>query len=164
MDSRTRTITKSSSSCSSSSISNVSGGVEITEIIPKGRSVSGRTWKTSVQKRASSLIKTKINNQSTTWETKTAEKNTRQLALQLEKEMRDTKKAGIIEKKERRLLNEKRRAENEYNTIKNAAQNLNSNKLKSTLKAMSKKQLRQIKKTRINTKTGVVEYVPMFTK
>ena len=31
-------------------------------------------------------------------------------------------------------------------------------------KAMSKKQLRQIKKTRLNTKTGAVEYVGAYAK
>jgi hypothetical protein len=40
-----------------------------------------------------------------------------------------------------------------------AAQTLNATKVGLTLKALSKKQLRQIKKTRLNTKTGVVEYV-----
>ena len=32
------------------------------------------------------------------------------------------------------------------------------------MKAMNKKQLRQIKKTRMNTKTGVLEYVPAYAK
>jgi hypothetical protein len=39
-------------------------------------------------------------------------------------------------------------------------QRLNTEKLSTTLKTMSKKQLRQVKKTRVNATTGVVEFVP----
>ena len=130
----------------------------------KGRNVSGRSWKVKPQKRASSLIKTKANNHSTTWEAKVVERNSRQLFKELEKELKETKRQEIVLRKERRLENEKRRAENEYKTVQKAAQNLNINRLGTTLKALSKKQLRQIKKTRMNTKTGVIENVPMYAK
>jgi Cgr1 family len=136
-----------------------------TKNVPKGRNVSGRSWKTSVQKRASSLVTTKINNRTTSWETKIAEKQLKQQIQQLQKEMAEQKRADILLKRERRLENEKRRAENEYKNIQNASRNvqsLNTAKLRTTLKAMSKKQLRQVKKSQVNTKTGVVEYVPLY--
>jgi hypothetical protein len=56
--------------------------------------------------------------------------------------------------------------ENEY---KQAMQNgklqvLNVKKLGTTMKNMNKKQLRQIKKSRMNSKTGVVEFVGAYEK
>lgn len=69
-------------------------------------------------------------------------------------------------KHQNRLDNEKRRMENEY---KQAMQNgklqvLNVKKLGTTMKNMNKKQLRQIKKSRMNSKTGVVEFVGAYEK
>jgi rRNA-processing protein CGR1 len=130
----------------------------------KGRNVSGRTWKTRPQKRASSLIKTPFNNLSSTWETKLAEKRARQEAAALQKELKEQKRQEAILKKERRLENEKRRAENEFKAVQKSVQSLNHDKVGVTLKAMSKKQLRQIKKTRMNQKTGVVEFVSAYAK
>jgi hypothetical protein len=128
----------------------------------KGRNASGRSWKVRPQKRASSLVVTKVNNRSTSWEKKTAELLARKQALELQQEMKDATRTRAIEKKERRLENERRRAENEFKAT--SAQVLNSNKARLTLKSMNKKQLRQVKKTRLNVKTGVVEYVPLFSK
>ncbi len=56
--------------------------------------------------------------------------------------------------------------ENEY---KQAMQNgklqvLNVKKLGTTMKNMNKKQLRQIKKSRMNSKTGVLEFVGAYEK
>ena len=132
--------------------------------ITKGQNVSGRSWKTTPQKRASSLVKTKKNNLVSTWEQKQAERLQRQESLMLQKELKETKRQEAIAKKERRLENEKRRAENEFKVIQKSAQALNLNKVGTTLKAMSKKQLRLVKKTRMNQKTGVVEYVPAYAK
>ena len=130
----------------------------------KGRNVSGRSWKVKPQKRATSLIKTTFNNQSKSWERRQQERVLKQQAKELQQELRDERKNAKILKKERRLENEKRRAENEYQNQLKFAQTLNLNKVDSKLKAMSKKQLRQIKKTRINPKTGVTEFVPAYTK
>ena len=80
------------------------------------------------------------------------------------KKLSEKKRLEAIEKKERRLENERRRQENEFRNAQQSAQTLNYGKVGSTLKAMSKKQLRQVKKTRMNTKTGVVEYVPAYSK
>lgn len=130
----------------------------------KGRNVSGRSWKTRPQKRASSLVKTKTNNLSCDWKTRRDAQRQRQEAAEMEKEMKEEKRQEALLRKERRLENEKRRAENEYNNIQKSVQTLNYDKVGSTLKAMSKKQLRQIKKTRLNPKTGVVEYVSAYAK
>jgi Cgr1 family len=135
-----------------------------TNVSVKGQNASGRHWKTKPQKRASSLFKTKTNNLVTTWDQKQADRHIRQEAIKLQSELKEVKKKEAIEKRERRLENEKRRAENEYKVIQKSAQALNLSRVGTTLKAMSKKQLRQVKKTRMNQKTGVVEFVPAFAK
>lgn len=131
---------------------------------PKGRNVSGRSWKTRTQRRASSLVtQTKANNRSSSWEKKTAERKARTAVMEREKEMKEDRRQAVIAKKERRLEQEKKRAENEFNNAQKASQKLGKNAdLK--MKAMSKKQLRQIKKTRMNVKTGAVEYVSAYAK
>lgn len=134
------------------------------EVPKKGRSVSGRSWKVRQQKRASTLIKTKTNNLVKSFEERQKEKLARKEALELQAELREERRQSKNLKKERRLENEKRRAENEFKQSQKSAKQLNLGKLSSTLKAMSKKQLRQVKKTRLNTKTGVVEYVPAYSK
>jgi hypothetical protein len=130
----------------------------------KGRNVSGRGWKVRPQKRASHLIKTVVNNQTKTWEARQADKLNRQEALALQKEMGEQKRQACIDKRERREENERRRAENEFQSSNKGVQTLNAGKLSSTLKSMSKKQLRQIKKTRVNNKTGAVEFVSAYAK
>jgi len=132
--------------------------------VPQGRNASGRNWKLRPQTRASSLLtKTPQNAKSTTWEKKMKEKELRRAILEKEKEMKEEKKQGILEKKERRLQNEKRRMENEFKVASSSAQRLGKNS-DFKLKAMNKKQLRQIKKTRMNTKTGTIEYVSAYAK
>ena len=59
---------------------------------------------------------------------------------------------------------ERRRAENEFKNASRQAQTMNNKYVGLKMKAMNKKQLRQIKKTRMNVKTGVVEYVPAYAK
>lgn len=137
---------------------------ETTIDVSKGRNVSGRGWKTQPQKRASSLIKTAFNNQSTSWAKKVAERTNRREAAALQSELREQKRQSAIQKKARRLENETRRAENEFRAVQKSVQSLNHSKIGVTLKAMSKKQLRQVKKTRMNQKTGVVEYVSAYAK
>ena len=134
------------------------------QVPTKGRNKSGRSWKVRPQKRASSLIKTKANNQTKTWERRQQEKQARKEALELQAELREERRQAKVQKKERQLENERRRAENEFKNAQKFAKELNVGRLSHTLKAMSKKQLRQIKKTRLNTKTGVVEYVPAYSK
>ena len=131
---------------------------------PKGRNASGRSWKVRPQKRASSLVKTRLNNQTKSFEERQALKRARQETLALQQEMAEERKVAALAKKERRLENEKRRAENAYKNAQKSIQTLNVDKVGTTLKAMSKKQLRQIKKTRLNPKTGVVEFVSPYAK
>jgi hypothetical protein len=77
--------------------------------------------------------------------------------------LKEEKRKSILEKKDRRLENERRRMENEFKVASRSAQRLGKNAdLK--LKAMNKKQLRQIKKTRMNTKTGAIEFVSAYAK
>ena len=131
----------------------------------KGRNVSGRSWKLRPQKRASSLITSnRANNRSKSWEVKKAERNLRMEVKTIQLEMIEQHKQQKREKKERRLENERRRMENEYKQAKASLQTLNVNKVGLTLKAMNKKQLRQIKKSRMNTKMGVVEFVGAYAK
>lgn len=134
------------------------------EVPTKGRNASGRSWKVRPQKRASTLIKTKTNNLTKTFEERLQEKQLRKTTLELQSELREERRLTKVQKKERRLENERRRAENEFKQAQKSARELNIGKLPSTLKAMSKKQLRQVKKTRLNPKTGVVEYVPAYSK
>ena len=131
--------------------------------ILKGRNVSGRDWKPQ-QSRASNLItKTPQNNASKSWERRKAERAARKDLLERERELKEEKRQAAIEKKERRLEQEKRRMENEFRAASRSAQMLGKNAdLK--MKSMNKKQLRQIKKTRINTKTGAIEYVSAYAK
>ncbi|KAL7580156.1 hypothetical protein ACA910_012911 [Epithemia clementina (nom. ined.)] len=131
----------------------------------KGRNVSGRTWKLrSQQQRATALVNTKKNNRSKPWQDRLEQKRLRQETLALQKELQESKRQEALLKKERRLENERRRAENEYNNVKKSIQTLNYDTANLKLKAMSKKKLRQIKKTRLNPKTGVVEFVSPYAK
>lgn len=129
--------------------------------IQKGRNVSGRSWKVAPQKRATTI---KVKPRLVSWEEKQQQKQQLKEIKELQQEMGETRKQEILLKKERRLENEKRRAENEFKAMQRTAKVLNVNKIGKTLKAMSKKQLRVIKKTRINNKTGVVEYVSAYAK
>jgi rRNA-processing protein CGR1 len=132
--------------------------------VPKGRNVSGRSWKLRAQKRATSLItKTIQNGRSTTWEKKMKEKERKRALQERERQMKEEKRQQILAKKERRLENEKRRMENEFKVASNSAQTLGKN-ADIKLKAMNKKQLRQIKKTRMNTKTGAIEFVSAYKR
>ena len=130
----------------------------------KGQNVSGRSWKIRPQKRGTSLKRNILTHQSKTWEQRQAGKIARQEALQLQNELREERRQEKILKRERRLEQEKRRMDNEFQQASKSAKQLNLDKLKTTLKSMSKKQLRQVKKTRINPKTGVAEFVPAYSK
>jgi hypothetical protein len=129
-----------------------------------GQNVSGRKWKVRTQKRASSLVTTSVNNNTKTWEARQQVRLQRQEALALQEELKQQRILALREKRERREENETRRSEKEFASASRNVQTLNINKLGSTLKSLSKKQLRQIKKTRVNSKTGAVEYVSAYAK
>lgn len=139
--------------------------LRLTEPTPwQGRNVSGRSWKIRPRKRASCLVKTSVNNQTKEWAERQKERLARKEAKELQETLKEETKERVLAKKERRLENERRRAENQLKQMEQSVQTLNMKKVGITLKAMSKKQLRQVKKTRMNTKTGVVEYVPAYAK
>jgi rRNA-processing protein CGR1 len=146
-------------------ILNTSSAPSIKAHAAKGRNTSGRSWKLRPQKRASSLItKNRANNRSKSWETKQQERNLSLEIKSAQQTMIEERIQAKRDKRGRRLENERRRMENEYNNAKKSTQVLNHKKLSNTMKKMNKKQLRQIKKTRMNTKTGVVEFVGAYEK
>jgi hypothetical protein len=140
------------------------GKVEKHLTLKAGQNVSGRKWKVRAQKRASSLVHTSVNNHTKTWESRQAERLARQEALALQEELKQQRILALREKRERRQENETRRSAKEFQSASRNVQTLNIHKLGSTLKSLSKKQLRQIKKTRVNSKTGAVEYVSAYAK
>ena len=96
------------------------------------------------------------------WEAKEAERLRKKEIKAKEAEMKIASRQAILDKVERRKEQERRRAENEYKSMQ--LQHMNTGTLGNKMKTMSKKQLRQIKKTRMNSKTGVVELVSAFEK
>ena len=133
--------------------------------VAKGRSVSGRsTYRLRPQKRASSLVTKSNKALSKSWDEKEAQRL-------LKKEVKEAQSIMITErieakrlKRQNRLDNEKRRMDNEYRNAKKSMQTLNAGRLGTTMRNMNKKQLRQIKKSRMNSKTGVVEFVGAYEK
>ncbi|RLN47512.1 hypothetical protein BBJ29_000626 [Phytophthora kernoviae] len=125
---------------------------------PRGRPVSGRTWK-KVQKTrfsAQGFKGTKV--LSTTWEEKMLKRTKLKELKDLQAEIKTRRQGERDAKRQAREEKEKRRKENE---LKSAAVQVISRTHR--LKTMSKKQLRNIKKTIVN-KQGVVEYVPIYSK
>jgi hypothetical protein len=132
----------------------------------KGRSVSGRSsYRLRPQKRASSLVTSnRANAASKKW---AAKEEARRLAGEVRSAQAEMVRERIDAKREKRqraLDNERRRMENEYNNARRNMQVLNAGRLGKTLKSMNKKQLRQVKKSRMNSKTGVVEFVGAYEK
>ncbi|CEG38820.1 Predicted coiled-coil protein [Plasmopara halstedii] len=125
---------------------------------PRGRPVSGRVWKKVQKTRFStqSLKGSKV--LSTTWEEKMLQRSKLKNLKELQTEIKMRRQAEKDAKRQAREEKEKRRKENE---LKSAAVQVISRTHR--LKTMSKKQLRNIKKTIVN-KHGVVEYVPVYSK
>ncbi|RLN71019.1 hypothetical protein BBJ28_00013991 [Nothophytophthora sp. Chile5] len=124
---------------------------------PRGRPVSGRVWKKVQKTRFSSqgFKGTKV--LSTTWEEKLLKRSKLKDLKELQAEIKARHQAERDAKRQAREDKEKRRKENE---LKSAAVQISRTH---RLKTMSKKQLRNIKKTIVN-KQGVVEYVPVYSK
>ena len=129
---------------------------DTTVVIPEGKPKSGRVWKTKQTERFSSIKREGIlKHLSKSYEYKQANKQKLLLARALEAEMKEATKQKVMEKRARKEENLKRRAENEYKSA--SYQSINNEKLK----GMSKKQLRNIKKTAVN-KHGQVELVNLY--
>mmetsp|Transcript_8914 Transcript_8914/g.11815 ORF Transcript_8914/g.11815 Transcript_8914/m.11815 type:complete len:136 (-) Transcript_8914:360-767(-) len=124
----------------------------------QGRPVSGRVWK-KPQKRASFKITNSNKQLSSSWEKKMEERKKKELYKQRIAEMKEQKRAEIEAKKKEK---EEREARRQRNELKGTQYQLIHKTGK--LKGMSKKQLRQIKKTQINRKTGELELVDAFSK
>ncbi|RMX69472.1 hypothetical protein DD238_001350 [Peronospora effusa] len=126
--------------------------------LPRGRPVSGRVWKKVQKSRfsAQGVKSAKVLN--STWEEKMLKRSKLKELKELQTEIKARRQAERDAKRQAREEKEKRRKENE---LKSAAVQVISRTHR--LKTMSKKQLRNIKKTIVN-KQGVVEYVPVYSK
>ncbi|TYZ66070.1 hypothetical protein PybrP1_011275 [[Pythium] brassicae (nom. inval.)] len=125
---------------------------------PVGRPVSGRTWKKTEKTRFSSVRYKGTKVLSTSWEQKTQTRARRAELQALQSEIKVRRQGERDAKRQAREEKEKRRQENE---LKSASVQVISRTHR--MKTMSKKQLRNIKKTIVN-KHGVVEYVPVYSK
>ncbi|KDO24370.1 hypothetical protein SPRG_10448 [Saprolegnia parasitica CBS 223.65] len=125
---------------------------------PRGQPVSNRPWKKTQTQRKSMMTYKATKTLSTTWDEKMAMKAKKKEMKDLEHEIAARKKQERLDKKIAREEKEKRRMANEMKS--STVQQISKTH---KLKTMSKKQLRQIRKTRMN-KNGVVEYVPIYTK
>lgn len=86
-----------------------------------------------------------------------AKKQARSAVKDIEKRMHGERDARREELKAKRLEKARRRADGEMRAAQ--GQVLDGSKLKK----MNKKQLRQVRKTRVNAQTGAVELVPAYS-
>ena len=118
-----------------------------------GRNVSGRSWKAKQISRSSSLnqgLPTK------TWVAKEALREQRKIVKEKEAELIEERKARLMEAKKHRDAKKSRKQRNDY---ENSQYQVISNSR--TVKGMSKKQLRQVKRTRVS-KEGDIELVDAY--
>ena len=132
----------------------------------KGRSVSGRSaYRLRPQKRASSLVtSSRANAASRSWASKEEARHLHREIRSYQAEMISERIEAKRRRRQRALDNERRRMDNEYASARRNAQVLNAGRLGKTLGGMNKKQLRQVKKSRMNSRTGVVEFVGAYEK
>ena len=129
---------------------------ETTLEIPQGRPKSGRVWKTKQTKRFSSIKREGIlKHMATPLLVKEAARVKKMQIRAIEAAMKDNTIQKKLEIKLKREEQQKRRMANEYKSA--SYQSINTAKLK----GMSKKQLRQVKKTVMN-KNGQVELVGLY--
>uniref|UniRef100_M4B5M6 Coiled-coil domain-containing protein 86 n=1 Tax=Hyaloperonospora arabidopsidis (strain Emoy2) TaxID=559515 RepID=M4B5M6_HYAAE len=125
---------------------------------PRGRPVSGRVWKKVQKTRFSSQGVKSAKVLSSTWDEKLLKRAKLKDLKELQTDIKTRRQVERDAKRQARDEKEKRRKENE---LKSASVQVLSRTHR--LKTMSKKQLRNIKKTIVN-KQGVVEYVPVYSK
>ncbi|CCI44068.1 hypothetical protein ABG067_002794 [Albugo candida] len=122
----------------------------------RGRTKSGRCWKKSQQGRFSSIHYKVSRTLSTTWDEKLEQREKKQELQRLQSDIKARQDQLKEEKKRLREEKQKRRQENELKSM--SFQSLSKTH---RIKSMSKKQLRNIRKSVVN-KQGVVEYVPVY--
>ena len=118
-----------------------------------GRNVSGRSWKPKASRRSSAL---KSGPPRKSWAEKTADREERSAVREKEAELVEERKARILESKKYRDAKKARKQRNEF---KNARYQVITNE--HTVKSMSKKQLRQVKRTRVSQE-GEIELVDAY--
>ena len=119
----------------------------------RGRNVSGRPWKQPPKSRSSSL---KMTQPRKSWDAKKRDREARQRAREKEAELVEARKERIAEQKRK---TEEKRSRKRRNEFRNAQYQVITND--KTVKSLSKKKLRQIKRTRVAA-DGEVELVDAY--
>ena len=115
-------------------------------LIFEGSRESGRFWKDEVREPARKVIKGKAHHPG--WKKLQERRRETEHIKKLEQERKEAEQQALEEKRARRQEKLKRRQANEKKAEQVVA--LNPKKLKSKLKTMSKKQLRQIRKVEVD--------------
>ena len=125
---------------------------------PSRMPASGRWWKPKQSQRFSmTKIKAQKKTLSTSWKRKMEQRKLKKQMKEYERSLIEKKIQKREEQKQERLDWQKRRAENEMKSS-----SVQVIKDPNKLKKMSKKQLRQIKKTQVG-KDGTTKYVPAYS-
>lgn len=146
-------MTKAAMAASASDASGKSGGDA-----PSRVPASGRWWKPKQGERFSMVkIKPQKKTMSTSWKKKMDKRKRKQQMKEYERSLIEARQQRIEDQREARLERQKRKAANEF---KSASVQVIKNPNK--LKKMSKKQLRMIKKTKVD-KDGNTVLVPAYS-
>ncbi|KAK8807622.1 hypothetical protein WA171_000575 [Blastocystis sp. BT1] len=127
-------------------------------VIPQGIGAAGKVWRKKHEQKFSLFATNGALQIKTSWQEKEERRKRLQRTKELEKSITERR---IEEKRQRRQQIEERRARREQNEIK--SMKVQTIRDTNKLKKMSKKQLKQIKKTRVD-KNGNVEYVSAYAK
>ena len=143
---------KSSVNASSNGDSRAKEGVKVVfKGVPRSTPASGRWWKPVQKQRFSAMkLKNKKAGVNKSWKRKMEERQRRKEVKELEREIKEMKQKQREEERLKRVEKRKRKAEN---TMKNIRMQPIKNVAK--LKKMNKKQLRSVKKTRIDDEGNV---------
>jgi hypothetical protein len=129
--------------------------------VTRGRATSGRSWKKTETSRTSTLGRDGTPKTKSSWEKKQRDRAKRDAAKAAEAALKAEIKDDRVRASDRRR---ERAAQVQKNELKSAQYVPLKDGGLHAVKAMSKKQLRQIKKTRIDPNTGQVELVSLYAK
>jgi hypothetical protein len=156
-DSKASKIVAESTSISITDIADEVDMMDVGSDIIDGAAKSNRVWKTKQTQRNSHQNRQGVNSRlAKTYEQHKAERAKKQQLKDLVNSINDGKRQAKLDAKERRLEQDKRKAANALKST--SYQEIKGDKLKK----MSKKQLRQVRKTSMNAKTGQIELVPVY--